>query len=153
MPAGAGSAGPDARRQAVGHTWERCVLAPTPRGGKGVPIVPAAIVFRFGRPWAGREKLAFEAFQDALAFFGKLAVDGLCQSPIPYMVMTGGGLLIVHGERDRLLEILAMEDFGRMYLKAGYTVPDLTFEIVTAGEAAVESMGMWAGVGSELGLA
>jgi hypothetical protein len=114
--------------------------------------VHAALIFRYGRPWAGREKLAFEAFQDAMAFFEKRAVDGLCQSPIAYMAATGGGMMMVHGDQERLAEILRMEDFTHMYLRAGYAVPDLTYDMTLAGESAVQQMGLWAGVGSELGL-
>lgn len=113
--------------------------------------MPAAIVFSYGRPWAGREKLAFEVFQDSMAFFGKLAVDGLCEHPIAYMPPHGGGMMIVHGERERLLEILAMEDFHRLYLRAGYAVPDLSYDLMMAGEGAVNEMATWAGIGSELG--
>lgn len=114
--------------------------------------MPAAIVFRYGRPWAGREKLAFQAFQDAIAFFGKRAVDGLCDTPIAYLPAAGGGMMIVHGDRARLLEILAGDEFLRLYLRAGYAVPDLTYDVMVAGEAAIEQMGTWAGVGSEIGL-
>jgi hypothetical protein len=39
-----------------------------------------------------------------------------------------------------------------MYLRAGYAVPDLTYDMTLAGESAVQQMGLWAGVGSELGL-
>lgn len=112
----------------------------------------AAIVFRYGRPWAGREQLAFQAFQDAITFFEKMAIDGRCQSPIAYMSATGGGMMIVHGERMKLGELLQSEEFIRLYLKAGYGVPDLTYEMTSAGEEAVTMMGTWAGVGSELGL-
>jgi hypothetical protein len=113
--------------------------------------MPSAIVFRYGRPWAGREKLSFEAFQDALSFFGKLATDGRCHEPITFMSVTGGGMMIVHGEREHLREILEMEEFARIYFKAGYGVPDLSYEVMAAGESAVEQMGLWASTGSELG--
>jgi hypothetical protein len=112
----------------------------------------AAIVFCFGRPTAGREKLAFESFQEALGFFGARAADGICQAPVAYMPPSGGGMLIVNGERVALGEIIAGEEFPRMYLKAGYAVPDLTYEIMLTGEDAVSQMGLWASVGSELGL-
>ncbi len=112
----------------------------------------AAIVFCYGRPAAGREKLAYEAFQEALGFFGTRAAEGLCQAPVAYMPPSGGGMLIVAGESAALGEIVAGEDFPRMYLKAGYAVPDLTYEIMTTGDDAVGQMGLWAGVGSELGL-
>jgi hypothetical protein len=113
--------------------------------------MPSAIVFRYGRPWAGREKLAFESFQDSLAFFAKLATDGRCHEPITFMSVTGGGMIIVHGERAHLEEILGMEEFARIYFRAGYSVPDLSYEVMAAGEFAVEQMGLWASTGSELG--
>jgi hypothetical protein len=114
--------------------------------------VHAAIVFHYNRPWAGREKLAFDAFTDAMSFFDKLAVDGRCQSPIPFMAASGGGMLVVHGEQEKLQAILQMEEFTHMYLRAGYAVPDLTYNMMSAGDSAAEMMGIWAGIGAELGL-
>ncbi len=110
-----------------------------------------AIVFTYGRPSAGREKLAFEAFQDAMTFFEKKAVDGLCAHPIPFVFMDGGGLFIVNGERARLMELTELDEFRHMYLKAGFAIPDLKFRIAAMGESAVGQMGLWAGVGAELG--
>jgi len=83
-------------------------------------------VFRYGRPAAGREKLAFAAFGEALGFFGKKATDGLCQAPVPYVGPSGGGSLIIGGERAGLTEMAAGEDLSRTFLKAGYAVSDLT---------------------------
>jgi hypothetical protein len=111
-----------------------------------------AIAFHYGRPSAGREKLAFEAFGEALGFFGKKAADGLCQAPVAYMGPSGGGMLIVGGDSASLVAIAAGEDFSRMFLKAGYAVPDLTYEMLLSGSDAVNQMGLWASVGSELGL-
>jgi hypothetical protein len=36
--------------------------------------------------------------------------------------------------------------------RAGYTVPELTYELMIAGEDTVAHMGLWAGVGAELGV-
>ncbi len=112
----------------------------------------AAIVFTYGRPAAGREKLGFEAFQDAMAFFEKKAIDGLCSHPVPYMFMDGGGMLIVHGDRERLYELTALDEFRTMYLKAGFSAPDLKYRIAALGDFAAEAMGAWAAVGADLGL-
>jgi hypothetical protein len=111
----------------------------------------AAIVIRYGRPHPGREKLAFEAFGEALGFFGAKATAGACEAPLPYMA-PGGGMIIVHGERDGLLALVGSEEYQRVFLKAGFAVPDLCYEVIQAGEDAVTSMGLWAAVGSELGL-
>ena len=110
----------------------------------------AAIVIRYGRPHPGREKLSFEAFGEALGFFGAKASAGVCEAPASYM-FAGGGMVIVHGERNGLVEMAGSEEFQRLVLKAGFAVPDLCYEIVLAGEDAVAAMGLWAAVGSELG--
>jgi len=79
----------------------------------------AAIVIRYGRPHPGREKLAFEAFGEALGFFGAKATAGACAAPLPYMA-PGGGMIIVHGERDGLLALVGSEEYQRVFLKAGF---------------------------------
>jgi len=112
--------------------------------------VKAAIVIRYGRPHPGREKLSFEAFGEAFGFFGAKATAGACEAPAGYM-HPGGGMVIVHGERDGLIEMTGSEEFQRLFLKAGFAVPDLCYEIMVAGEDAVAAMGLWATVGSELG--
>lgn len=111
-----------------------------------------AIVFTYGRPTAGREKLAFDAFQDAMTFWEKKAIDGLCSHPMPYTMMDGGGFLIIHGDRARLMELVELEEFQHIFLKAGFGVPDLSYRFAAVGEESVNRMGMWAGVGTELGL-
>jgi hypothetical protein len=119
---------------------------------KGSVEMEAAIVFRWVRAAAGREKLAFEVFGEALSFFGKKAAEGLCQAPVAYIGPSGNTALIVGGERASLVEMAAGGDFSRLNLKAGYAVPDLTYEIMLTGADAVRGMGLWAAVGSELGL-
>jgi hypothetical protein len=59
-------------------------------------------------------------------------------------------MMIVHGERERLQEILASEDFTSPCCRAGYTVPNLTCELMVTGDDAVAQMGLWASIGSEL---
>lgn len=111
-----------------------------------------AIVFTYGRPTALREKLAFEAFQDAMTFWEKKAIDGLCSHPMSYTFVDGGGMMIIHGDRARLAELLSLEEFEHIYLKAGFAVPDLTYRMSAVGDESVNRMGMWASVGAELGL-
>ena len=112
----------------------------------------AAIMIRYGRPHPGREKLAFEAFGEALGFFGAKATAGVCEAPVGYMGSSGGGTILIGGERASLTDLTASEEFQRLFLKAGYCVPDLAWEIMAAGDSAVAMMGLWAAVGSELGL-
>ena len=111
----------------------------------------AAIMICYGRPHPGREKLAFEVFGEALAFFGGKATAGVCEAPVGYMGSSGGGTIVIGGERPSLTDLTASEEYQRLFLKAGYCVPDLSWEIMAAGDAAVAMMGLWATVGSELG--
>jgi len=60
-------------------------------------------------------------------------------------------MVIVQGERDGLIEVTGSEEYQRLFLKAGYAIPDLCYEIMLAGEDAVAAMGLWAAVGSKLG--
>ena len=112
----------------------------------------AAICIKYGRPHPGREKLAFETFGEALGFFGGKASAGECQAPVGYMGSSGGGMILIGGDRAVLLGITATEEFQRLFLKAGYAVPELAWELLLAGEDAVATMGLWATVGSELGV-
>jgi len=114
--------------------------------------VKAAIVFHYSRPHPGREAMAFETFGDALGFFGKLAADGACEMPVSYLPPAGGGMMIVHGDRERLLGIIGSEDFINMYYRAGFGVRELTYELTVTGDDAVAAMELWASAGSELGV-
>ncbi len=111
----------------------------------------AAVVFTWTRPWAGRESVALAAFGDALAFWGKLAAGGRCDEAQVYLGSSSTGMMIVHGERDELGDILDTDEFRTMYAKATFAVPDIKYELAAAGESVQEMMTTWASVGSELG--
>ncbi len=82
-PAGTPPPFPCARSLERDQTGGKAAWAAAVCGTKGGVEKEAAIVFRYGRPVAGREKLAFAAFGEALGFSGKKATDGLCQAPVP----------------------------------------------------------------------
>ena len=110
-----------------------------------------AIIFTYTRPAVGREAKAMEGFTDAMTFFGKLAADGKCSEPMPYLAPSGRGMTIIRGDREALLEIIGSEDFAKQYMKVTFAVPDVTYEIVSAGEGVLEAMQAWSSVGLELG--
>ncbi len=111
----------------------------------------AAIVLTYGRPAPGRESKALEAFTDALTFFGKLATEDKCSEPMIYTGPSGRGMMIVHGDRRALLEIIDLEEFERHYLKAGFAVPDVAYELVAFGDRVQEVMQRWSSIGLEHG--
>ncbi len=114
-------------------------------------VVDSALVFTYTRPAVGREKEAFAVFQDAATFFGKLAADGRCLEPEFFVGPFAKGILVVKGSHDDLLEIAQSEDFIKFYLRAGYAVKDIGYELFYFGERVTEIMGLWATVGQELG--
>ena len=111
----------------------------------------AAIMFTYTRPAPGREAKALEAFMDGLTFFGKLAADGKCGEPMVYLAPSGLGMMIIHGERETLFEIIGSDDFAKLYTKVTFTTPDIKYELVSAGETVQEQMQVWGAVGLELG--
>lgn len=111
----------------------------------------AAAVFTYTRPWAGREAKAMEAFTDSLTFWGKKAADDVCDEPLAYLGPSGQGMMMIHGDREKLFEILNSDEFRMLYSKVTFAVPDVSYELFAFGEAVQEMMGTWAAVGSELG--
>lgn len=111
----------------------------------------AALVFTYGRPAPGREPMALEAFTDSFTFWGKLAADDKCDEPVAYLAPSGGGMMIIHGDRKMLLDIIDTADFRAVYFKAGFCVPDLDYKLLTAGDHVAEFMAAWASLGSEMG--
>lgn len=111
----------------------------------------SALVFTYTRPVAGREAAAFEVFQDAFAFFGKLAAEGKCLEPEVFVGPFAKGIMVVKGSRGDLYAITSSDEFQKFYLKAGYAVKDIGFEMYYFGDAVTELMGLWSTVGTELG--
>ena len=93
-----------------------------------------------------------EAFSDALAFFGKLAADDKISGPMLYMSTTAKSMMIVHGDREYLHELIHTDDFLSMYMKASFSTPDIGYEVWGFGEHVEEMMALWSGKGAEFGL-
>ena len=111
----------------------------------------AAIMFTWTRSTPGREAQALEVFTDSLTFWGKLAADGKCGEPMVYLAPSGLGMMIIHGERETLFEILGTDEFAKLYTKVTFSVPEIKYELVAAGEGVQEQMQVWGAVGLELG--
>lgn len=110
----------------------------------------SAIVFDYTRPHAGREKLAYEAFLDALDFFGKLAADDKVDEPLAFFGSSGRGMMIITGAEETLYEIVHEEAFIRLVFRAGLAVPDLRYEILAFGDTVRQRMDLWYEVSKEL---
>lgn len=110
----------------------------------------SAIVFTYSRAALGREKEAFEAFTESMAFFGTAAHDGKCGEPINIMGTTGHSFMIIPGAYDALSDLVRSDDFRELYTKAVFAVPDLGYELGAFGQGVQDYMARWARVGTEL---
>ncbi len=112
----------------------------------------AALVFSYGVPVPGREAKALQNFADAQVLFGKLAADGRCSEPEIFHHGYGGGMMIVKAEDAAVLhDILTMDEARRAMSTASFTSTEFMYEMYTTGEALVDNMTMYAGIGTELG--
>ena len=111
----------------------------------------AAIMFTWTRPAPGREAKAMELFGEVLTSFGKLAADGKCEEPMVYGAPSGFGMMLVHGERDALHEIIGSDEFTRLYAGVTFVSPHIKFELINAGEGAQERTQAWTEAGTKLG--
>lgn len=137
------------RRRFPPEARDPCLYAPRffRLSREGTYSMDAALVIHYKRPFVGRESLAMESFQDAMTFFGKQAADGHCEPPAAYMGVDGG-MMIIHGERMALFELIGGEDFHRVFAKAEFATDGLRHELMFTGDRlATETE-----VGVELGL-
>ncbi len=115
-------------------------------------MVDSAIVFTYSRAVPGREVQAFEAFTEAMAFFGTKAHEGICEDPINFMGTGGQSFFIVPGEYRALYDLMYTDEFLDLYTRALYAVPDIGYEIGAFGPGVQDWMARWNRVGSELAL-
>ena len=141
------------RRRFPPEARDSCLYAPRffRLSREGTYSMDAALVIQYKRPFVGRETLAMESFQDAMTFFGKQAADGHCEPPTAYMGVDGG-MMIIHGERMALFELIGGEDFHRVFAKAEFAADGLRHELMFTGERLATEMSQWTQVGVELGL-
>lgn len=115
-------------------------------------MMDSAIVFTYTRAAPGRESQAFEAFTQAMTFFGTEAHAGRCGEPLSFIGSTGLNLVIVPGEFDKLTRLVRTDEFLELYTKTAFAVPDIAYQFGPYGEGVQEFMARWARIGTELQL-
>lgn len=115
-------------------------------------MVDSAIVFTYRRAIPGREEKAFEAFTEAMAFFGTKAHEGVCLEPITFMGTSGESFFIVPGDYKALADLIYSDEFQDLYTRTVYAVPDIGYQLGAYGQGVQDWMARWARVGSELAL-
>ncbi len=113
----------------------------------------AAIISTWGSPRPGREAKSLEVFQDFVTFWGKKAADGKCSEPEPFFALDGsGGMSIVRGKLDALMEIWASEENEILIAKGQLIVEDLKAQFYLGGVEVVTGSQRYLQAVSELGV-
>lgn len=112
----------------------------------------AAMVTTWKGSVPGREKEALGAFMDYLMLMGKQAAEGGTPEPQAFLKYDGsGGIGIVQGQSDKLLELWESDEFRDLIAKAQLTVKDLRTEMYAAGEAVQSLTANFAEVAGSMG--
>ena|SRR2546428_6700020 len=87
----------------------------------------------FFGPVRGREKQAVQVFNEAVGFYTKLQQDGEIESwDAVFLEPHGGdlgGFFLLRGERDKLAQIRAGDEFDQLNMRAGLVVEGFGVEI------------------------
>lgn len=121
------------------------------------PHVGGALMVSFGAVHPGRERLAIETFTELSRFFGQRLSDGDLTSFQPFFYGSGAvggtvGFFLLEGHRERLDDLRADDDFGRLLLRAGAATANVRVESLLAGPEAGRLVNLYREVRGELGL-
>jgi hypothetical protein len=114
----------------------------------------AALVVSWTRAVPGREAKSFEAFREALEWWGKQAAEGRCRMPRAFGAGdASGGMLLVEGRSDVLHELMESEEYRKLNSKAVMVADDFRAKLYYGGTEVElqESMAIVAQAGKELG--
>ena len=112
----------------------------------------AAMVTTWESSVPGREGKAIETFMDYLTLMGKQAAEGNISEPEAYFKYDGsGGMGIVRGDSNMLLELWESDDFRNVIARAQLTVQNLHTEMYAAGDSVQDQVGTFTSVAGEMG--
>lgn len=108
-----------------------------------------ALVFKWIKPFPGREAKALEVLADMRVFFGKLFADGKIEEPL-LLENVNDGMMLIKGEMGFLFELMNSEDFIVLLDKGMFVAEGFRFETYFVGELADHRLGLYAKAGKEL---
>ena len=108
-----------------------------------------ALVFKWIKPFPGREAKALEVLADVRTYFGKMFADGKIEEPL-LLEHPNDGMMIVCGEMSFLFDVMAREDFIILVDKAMYVAEGFRFDGYFIGELADHRLELYAKAGMEL---
>jgi hypothetical protein len=113
----------------------------------------AALVTTWGNAVRGREAKALEVFMEFMQWWGKQAAQGKCSEPEAFFASDGyGGMSIVRGKSDVLMELSSSEEALRLISKGQLIVEDLKTHWYYTGQDEITGLtSMFLESGHELG--
>jgi hypothetical protein len=97
----------------------------------------AAVVVSWTRAVPGREAKSFEAFREALEWWGKQAAEGRCGLPRAFGAAdASGGMLIIEGRSDGLYELMESEAYRKLASKGVMVADDFRVKLYYGGSDA-----------------
>jgi hypothetical protein len=114
-----------------------------------------ALFIGWGKVVPGREKVAFQVFQESTEMYGRLEQDGRIDSFESMLLSPHGGdlagFVILRGQRQALSEIQFGEEFTRLVARATALVDSLGVIPAYGGEELAMRMGLFQEAAAELG--
>ncbi len=112
----------------------------------------AALITTWKSPVPGREKQSIETFMDYLTLMSKQAAEGKNSEPEAYFKYDGsGGIGVVRGQSDALLELWESDEFRDVISRAQLTVQDIRTEMYGAGDTVQDLVGRFSNVATSMG--
>ena len=110
-----------------------------------------AVIATWKMAFPGREKLGLDFGIECNAFWEKIAADGKYSGPEMFMY-SDHGMWMAKGDAATLREIIETDEVQRLLAKGNLFLQDWAWEYVKTGDAAIEHLMRYAGVGQEVGL-
>jgi hypothetical protein len=94
-----------------------------------------AVLIRWGASIPGREPPSLEVFGKTVAYFENLSKAGRIHGHREYFAVTGpdGGFMMLDGELDELMKILAEPGTRKLTAQAGAIVTDIEIQAYAGG--------------------
>jgi len=114
-----------------------------------------ALFVGWGAVVRGREQKSLQVFQETVEFWSAAQQAGRIEGFTPYLLAPhGGGLggfMLLTGERAKLDELRASDDFRRLIARAGMIVEELGVLDAYGGDALAQQLGQFQQAAADLG--
>lgn len=108
-----------------------------------------ALVFKWVKPYPGREAKALEVLADFRTYFSKLAAEGTVSEPL-VLIHVNDGLFVVRGAMEVMFDIMGRDDFISLVDKGMFVCDGFTFQMYFTGEEMDRRLSLYGKAGQEL---